>query len=252
MAGHSHSANIQFRKDRVDSKRAKHFAKLSRMLTVAARQGGGSADGNPRLRLALDKARVASMSKEAIERAIRKGTGEADTENWEEFVYEGYGPGGVAVMLEILTNNRNRTAPDVRRLLEDHGGNLAANGSVGWMFERRGIFQVDPSAGLGEDQLTELVLDVGADDLVRAGDGFAIHCALGQFAGVRGALEQRQIALRGVELAYWPKQRTVVADLALARRVVHLLEALDDCDDVQSVHSNEEFTDAVAKGLEAP
>jgi YebC/PmpR family DNA-binding regulatory protein len=252
MAGHSHSANIQFRKDRVDSKRAKHFAKLSRMLTVAARQGGGSADGNPRLRLALDKARVASMSKEAIERAIRKGTGEADTENWEEFVYEGYGPGGVAVMLEILTNNRNRTAPDVRRLLEDHGGNLAANGSVAWMFERRGIFQVEPGAGLGEDRLTEIVLDVGADDLVRAGDGFAIHCALGQFTDVRAALERRQIALRGVELAYWPKQRTVVADLALARRVVHLLEALDDCDDVQSVHSNEEFTDAVAKGLEAP
>jgi len=252
MAGHSHSANIQFRKDRVDSKRAKNFAKLSRMLTVAARQGGGSADGNPRLRLALDKARVASMSKEAIERAIRKGTGEADTDNWEEFVYEGYGPGGVAVMLEILTNNRNRTAPDVRRLLEDHGGNLAANGSVAWMFERRGIFQVEPGAGLGEDRLTEIVLDVGADDLVRAGDGFAIHCALGQFTDVRAALERRQITLRGVELAYWPKQRTVVADLALARRVVHLLEALDDCDDVQSVHSNEEFTDAVAKGLEAP
>jgi YebC/PmpR family DNA-binding regulatory protein len=191
------------------------------------------------------------MSKEAIERAIRKGTGEADTENWEEFVYEGYGPGGVAVMLEILTNNRNRTAPEVRRLLEDHGGNLAANGSVAWMFERRGIFQVDPSAGFGEDRLTELVLDVGADDLVRVSDGFAIHCALGQFTGVRALLEQRQIALRGVELAYWPKQRTVVADLALARRIVQMLVALDDCDDVQGVHSNEEFTDAVAKGIEA-
>ncbi len=249
MAGHSHSSNIRFRKDRVDAKRAKLFAKLSRMITVAARQGGGLVDGNPRLRLAVDKARVVSMSKDAIDRAIKKGTGEGNLGDYEEFVYEGYGPGGVAVMLEILTDNRNRTAPDVRRLLEDAGGNLAANGAVSWMFERRGVFAVDPAAGRSEDELLELALAAGAEDVVTVGDASTILCALADFTTVKAALEQAQLPLRSVELAYVPNQRVIVADVGLARRVVRLLDGLEDNDDVQAVHSNEDFSDDIAKQL---
>lgn len=249
MAGHSHSSNIKFRKDRVDGQRAKRFSKLSRMITVAARQGG-SPDGNPRLRLALDKARVLSMSKEAIERAIKKGTGESGTGDFEEILYEGYGPGGVAIMLEILTDNRNRTASEIRKLFDDHGGNLGATGAVNRMFERKGVFQVDPEGGLSEDRLTEIVLECGADDLVADGDGFAIHCQPTDFSRVREALEVAEVPLRGGELAQLATLRTTVDDVTVARRLVRLLDGLEENDDVQSVHSNEDFTDEVAKALE--
>lgn len=255
MAGHSHSSNIKFRKDRVDSKRAVAFAKLSRMITVAARQGGGSLDGNAKLRLCVEKARVLSMSKDAIDRAIKKGTGEGELGNYEEVVYEGYGPGGVAVMLEILTDNRHRTAGDVRPLFEKYGGNLAANGAVGWMFDRKGRFVVpavgpDDETVWTEERLLEVVLEVGADDLLADGDSFLILSAPASFAGVKQGLDRLGVPLRGAELAYLPNQRTVVDDPALALRVVKLIDALEDHDDVQSVYSNEEFTDAVAKALE--
>lgn len=250
MAGHSHSSNIRFRKDRVDAKRAKSFAKLSRMITVAAKQGGGSVDANPKLRLAVDKARVASMSKDVIERAIRKGTGEGEAGNFEEILYEGYGPGGVAVMLEILTDKRSRTAPEIRGLFDKFGGNLGASGAVAWMFERRGVFHVDPAGGLAGEPLLEAALDAGAEDLVEDGDARTIYCRASEFSAVRAALEARGVALRGAELAYVPTQRTQVTDIAVARRVVALLDALDDNDDVQGVHSNEEFSDEVAKELE--
>lgn len=249
MAGHSHSSNIKFRKDRVDAKRARLFAKLSRMITVAARQGGGSVDGNPKLRLAVDKARVVSMSKDAIERAIRKGTGEGEVGNFEELLYEGYGPGGVAVLLEILTDNRNRTAPEIRKVFENHGGNLAASGAVAWMFERRGVCSVDPACRLDEEQLLERVLECGAEDLVRDGDAFTIYCPQGALADVRACLESAGVPLRGAELAYVTAQRTPVTDTAVGRRVASLLDALDEHDDVQGVHSSEDFSDAVVKAL---
>lgn len=250
MAGHSQYSNIKFRKDRVDAKRAKAFAKLSRMLTVAARQGGGNPDGNPRLRLAMDKARVLSMPKDVIERAIKKGTGEAGVGDYEEFLYEGYGPAGVAVMLEILTDKRSRTAPEIRRIFEIHGGNLAANGAVAWMFERRGVFHVDSAAGLGEDRLLEIVLEAGADDLHRDGDSFAIHCKLADFTTVKARLEELGVPLRAADPAYVPTQRHEVTDPAVAARVVKMLEALDDNDDVQGVYSSEQWSDEVAAALE--
>src|SRR5262245_33412532 len=188
MAGHSHSSNIKFRKDRVDSKRAKAFAKLSRMITVAARQGGGSIDGNAKLRLAVEKARILSMSKDAIDRAIKKGTGAGDLGDYEEIVYEGYAAGGVALMLDILTDNRHRTAADVREIFDKYGGNLGATGAVAWMFARRGRFLVDPAPRdrepLGEDRLLEIVLEVGADDLQRDGETFAVLCQPSAFAEV--------------------------------------------------------------------
>ena len=249
MAGHSHSSNIKFRKDRVDAKRARLFAKLARMITVAAKAGGGNPEANPRLRLAIDKARVVSMSNTGIERAIKKATGEGETGNFEEAIYEGYGPGGVAVLLEILTDNRNRTAPEIRRVFERHGGSLSASGSVAWMFERKGVFVVDPAQGLDEARLLDLTLEVGGEDLQPAGDGFAIHCAPSSFSEVRMALERKGIALTGGEIGYVPTNRAAVADVAVARKVLALLDALDEHDDVQGVHSNEEFTEAVSEAL---
>ena len=252
MAGHSHSSNIRFRKDRVDAKRAKTFAKLSRMLTVAARQGGGSIDHNAKLRLASEKARVLGMPKDAIERAIKKGTGGGDLGAFEEIVYEGYGPGGVALMLEILTDNRHRTAADVRMILEKYGGNLGTSGAVAWMFERRARFVV--AAGprpLAEDELLELALDAGADDLAHDGESFAVLARVAAFADVHAALQARDVPLREAGLAYVPAQRTAVADAATALRLVKLVDALEDHDDVQSVTSNEDFPDDVLRALEA-
>jgi YebC/PmpR family DNA-binding regulatory protein len=255
MAGHSHSSNIRFRKDRVDAKRAKTFAKLSRMLTVAARQGGGSIDHNSKLRLASEKARVLGMPKDAIERAIVKGTGGGDLGAYEEIVYEGYGPGGVALMLEILTDNRHRTAADVRMILEKYGGNLGSSGAVAWMFERRARFVVDPGARdatvPGEDALLELALEAGADDVVRDGDTFAVVARVAAFADVHAALQARRVPLREAALAYVPLQRTVVADAATALKLVKALDALEDNDDVQTVTSNEDFPDDVLRALEA-
>lgn len=253
MAGHSHSSNIRFRKDRVDSKRAKAFAKLSRMITVAARLGGGSLDHNARLRLCVEKARILSMPKDGIDRAIKKGTGEGDLGDYEEVLYEGYGPGGVAMMLEILTDNRHRTAADVRMVMEKHGGNLGTSGAVAWMFERKGRFALAPGADgtrPDEERLLELVLDVGADDLVDDGGEPVILCAANAFAEVQQALLARGIALRSAELAYVPNQRTAVADAAVAARLIRLIDDLEDNDDVQTVFSNEDFPDDVAKTLE--
>ncbi len=254
MAGHSHSSNIRFRKDRVDSKRAKTFAKLSRMITVAARLGGGSLDHNARLRMCVDKARLLSMPKDGIDRAIKKGTGEGDLGNYEEVLYEGYGPGGVAMMLEILTDNRHRTAADVRMVMEKHGGNLGTSGAVAWMFERRGRFLIDASADdaradLRGDRLLELVLAVGADDLVEDGDQPTMLCAVAAFAEVQQALAARGVPLRSAELAYVPTQRIAVTDVGIATRLVKLIDDLDDNDDVQTVFSNEDFTEDVAKAL---
>ncbi len=251
MAGHSHSSNIKFRKDRVDAKRARLFARLARMITVAARMGGGSPDANPRLRLAIDKARVVSMPKDGIERAIRKGTGEGTLGDFEEVLYEGYGPGGVAVLLEILTDNRNRTAPEIRKIFDRVGGSLGASGSVAWIFDRRGVFAVDPAGGLSEEQLTAIALEAGADDLVRVGGAFQIHCAPGAFSDVRDALERAAVPLSGGEIAQIPSQRVPIDDIGLARKVMAALETLDEHDDVQGVHSNEEFSDAVVAQLEA-
>lgn len=255
MAGHSHSSNIRFRKDRVDSKRAKAFAKLSRMITVAARLGGGSLDHNARLRLCVDKARVLSMPKDGIDRAIKKGTGGGELGDYEEVLYEGYGPGGVAMLLEILTDNRHRTAADVRMVMEKHGGNLGTSGAVAWMFERRGRFVLaneatDDRATLAGDRLLEIALEIGADDVVEDGDRPTILCAAAAFAVVQQALAARGVALTAAELAYVPNQLTTVGDPAVATRLVRLIDDLEDNDDVQTVFSNEDFPDDVVKALE--
>ena len=255
MAGHSHSSNIKFRKDRVDAQRAKAFSKLSRMITVAAKEGGGSPDGNAKLRMALDKARVLSMPKEGIEKAIKKGTGEGSIGNFDEICYEGYGPGGVALMLEILTDNRNRTAADVRMVLEKHGGNLGTNGAVAWMFERRGRWVVPAEREDGdvwtEESLLDVVLEVGADDLIAEDGAFVVLSAIGAFGEVNEGLAARGVTYREAGLASVPTQRTSVTDVKVATRLMKLIDALEDNEDVQEVFSNEDFSEDVMAALEA-
>jgi YebC/PmpR family DNA-binding regulatory protein len=249
MAGHSHSANVKYRKDRVNAAKAKVFSKIARMLTVAAKLGGGDPDANPRLRLAVDKARMVSMPKDSIERAINKGTGGGQVGDYEEFLYEGYGPSGVAVLLEIMTDNRNRTAPEIRRIFEKNGGKLGGSGEVAWMFERKALFAVEPSAELGEDQLVEIVLEAGAEDLVEAGEAFEIRCAPGDFVSVREKLEHAGVPLAGAEVGYLPKTTAAIDDVADAQKVVRCIDALEEQDDVQNLYANFDFSDEVIAAL---
>ncbi|MEM7205521.1 MAG: YebC/PmpR family DNA-binding transcriptional regulator [Planctomycetota bacterium] len=249
MAGHSHSANIKFRKDRVDSKRARAFSKLARMITVAAKLGGGDPHANPRLRLAVEKARVLNMPKDNIERAIKKGAGGGDAANFEEIVYEGYAPCGVAVMLDILTDNRNRTAPEVRKLFERGGGNLAAGGSVAYMFERKALFTVDPATEWSEDRLMELALEAGAEDLIREGETFVVHGKPGDFVDIKEALEGAEVPLADASVGPVPGQTVEIDDIEDARKVIKLLDALEEHDDVQSVSANYVLTEEVTAAL---
>ena len=249
MAGHSHSANIKFRKARVDQVRARLFTKLARMITVAAKLGGGDPDANPRLRLAMDKARVVSMPKDSIERAIKKGTGDLEGANYEEVLYEGYAPGGVAVMAEVLTDNRHRTAGELRNLFERSGGNLGASGAVAWMFDRRAVFTVAADANLGEERLLDIVLEAGADDLIRDGKSFEIHGDAGSFVALKGALERAGVPLADAGIAQVPRTKVPIGEIGVARKVVKLLEALDEHDDVQNTYANYDISDDLVAQL---
>jgi YebC/PmpR family DNA-binding regulatory protein len=250
MAGHSHAANIMYRKAAVDSKRSKLWGKLSRAIIVAARLGGGDPAANSRLRTAIIDAKAVSMPKDNIERAIKKGTGELDGGNVEETLYEGYGPGGVAIICEIMTDNRNRTAPEIRKLFEMHGGKLGGTNCVGWMFERKGLIVVS-AKNADEDKLMEIALEAGADDVHRAGDDFEITCPPDALSGLSEALEAAGIAIESKQLARLANT-TVDLDLEAARSVMKLVTSLDDHDDVQSVSANynisEETLAELAKG----
>lgn len=236
MAGHSHWANIAFKKGLVDKKRGKLFGKLARLIIVAAKRGGGDPAANLALRYAIDRAKKASMPNDTIDKAVKKGTGELGGERYDEVLYEGYGPGGAAVLCEIVTDNRNRTAGEIRKLFENHGGNLGTTGCVSWMFERQGLFRI-PSASVTEDRVMEVALDAGAAD-VRETDGvFEIQCTPDAFQAVSNALEAAQIPVESSELA-----RIAATSVELegenARQALKLMEALEDHDDVQSVTSN--------------
>lgn len=249
MAGHSKFANIRFRKDRVDAQRAKVFSKMARMITVAAKMGGGDPDANARLRLALDKARVANMPKDNIDRAIKKGTGEGDSGSYEEILYEGYGPSGVAVMLEILTDNRNRTAPEIRKVFEKAGGKLGATGSVAYLFERRGQFIVDPEAEVDEEQLLEVVLEAGGEDLIDSGGVFEIRCDPQEFGAVQAALEAAKVPMIRAEVAQIPSNLVEIDEVDSGQKLQRMIDALEDHDDVQAVYSNQAYTEDVAEAI---
>ena len=237
MAGHSHSANIAHRKGAVDAKRGKLFSKLCRAIFVAARNGGGDPDANLQLRYAIDKARSYSCPKENIERSIKKGTGELGAENYEEVIYEGYGPGGVAVLCEVLTDNRNRTAGELRKMFEVCGGNLGASGCVSFLFNFKGVFVVDART-VTEDRLMEVALEAGADDIQHVGDYFEVTCDPKLFDVVRKALEEHKIATESAETSYLPTT-TVDLDVENGKRMLRLRELLDDNDDVQNIYAND-------------
>ena len=236
MAGHSHWAGIKHKKALVDAKRGKMWSKLSKAIIVAAKMGGGDPDANLRLRYAIDDAKAVSMPKENINRAIKKGTGELEGVSFEELVYEGYGPGGVAVLCDVLTDNRNRTASEIRKCFELAEGKLGSTGCVAWMFETKGLFLI-PSDKTDEDTLMELALEAGADDVNEAGDNFEITCAAGVYQDLSKALAKAQIQPDLSRITRVPSN-TVDLNAATARKVLKLMERLDDLDDVQNVSAN--------------
>lgn len=242
MAGHSKWKNIRLQKGKADIVRGKLFGKLSREITIAARMGGGVVESNPRLRLAVEKARSSSMPVDNIKRAIQKGTGELGGEDYEEITYEGYGPGGVAVLVEAATDNRNRTVADLRHLFSKHGGNLGENGSVAWQFARTGILTI-PTEGNDEDALLEAVLEAGGDDLENGGENFEITTTPDVLSDVRAALEAQGFTVTSEEVTM-VAQNKLQPDTAQSTQLLKLLDAIEDHDDVQNVATNAEFDDA--------
>lgn len=244
MAGHSHWANIAVKKGAADKKKGKLFGKLSRLIIVAARRGGTDPSSNLALRYAIDKAKKNSMPKENIDRAVKKGGGEAGGDDFEDIVYEGYGPNGVAMLCDILTDNRNRTAGEVRKIFEVHGGNLGATGCVAWMFERKGLFLIAASS-CTEEKLFEVALEAGADDVSLNNDKFEVTCRPDVFQEVNEALTNAQIATEVAEVTRIASQE-VSLDLEGTRAVLKLIEILEDNDDIQSVTANLSISDELA------
>lgn len=246
MAGHSKWANIQHRKGKQDAARSRLFSRLAREITVAARLGDPDPDKNPRLRLAVREAKSNSMPRDVIERAIAKARG-ADAEALEEIRYEGYGPGGVAIIVEALTDNRNRTASNVRAIFARHGGNLAETGAVAFMFDRKGRVSYPPAAGDGE-RVLEAAIEAGAEDVESGEDGHSVWCAVADLNEVSRALEASLGEPESARLVWRPVTTTAV-ELDAAERLMKLIEALEDDDDVQAVTANAEMSDEVLAAL---
>lgn len=244
MSGHSKWSSIKHKKAAVDAKRGKIFTKLIKEITVAARMGGsGDPDMNPRLRTAILAAKAENMPKDNIERAIKKGTGELEGVNYEESVYEGYGPGGAAVLLESLTDNKNRAVADIRHIFAKSGGNLGENGCVAWMFEKKGYINIEKSA-VDEDTLMEKALDAGAEDVREDGENFEVITAPEDFETVRDALDAASIRYVEAEVSMLPKTTTELAGKE-AEQMIRLMDSLDDCEDVQKVYTNADIPDEI-------
>ncbi len=247
MAGHSKWAQIKHKKAKVDARRGKIFSKLTREIMVAARQGGPDPDLNPRLRLAIERAKAHNMPMDNIERAIKRATGGAEGVHYEEIVYEGYGPGGVAFLVIALTDNRNRTANEIRHLFSKHGGNLSTPGSVAWQFEDRGVIYVERSA-VDEDTLMEVVLEAGADDLRTQDETYEILTPSEAYRAVVEALEGAGIPYTHAELTKLP-QNTIRVEGKDAEKVIKLMEALEEHDDVQRVFANFDISEETLQAL---
>ncbi|MGQ9778533.1 MAG: YebC/PmpR family DNA-binding transcriptional regulator [Bacillota bacterium] len=244
MSGHSKWANIKHRKEKSDAQRAKAFTKVTREIIVAARQGGGDPETNFRLRLAIQRARAVNMPNENIIRAIKRGVGQEEGTAFEEVTYEGYGPGGVALMVKVLTDNRNRSVSEVRHIFSRYGGNLGEAGCVSWMFEPKGLVTLGPEAeNYGEEELLALAMEAGAEDLRRTDDAYLVVTAPDDLENVRRYLEEHRLPVVESELAMIPKSTVEVAGRE-AEQLEKLLEALDDHDDVQEVYGNYSFASA--------
>ncbi len=249
MAGHSKWAGIKHKKAIVDARRGKLFTKLARHITVAAKEGGGDIEGNPSLALAVQKAKDASMPKDNIERAIQRGTGAgADAENFEAVLYEGYGPGGIAVLVEALTDNRNRTGSDVRHAFSKHGGNLGEPGSVSYLFEKKGVVVIDAGSYTEDDLI--VAIDAGAEDIALDDDVYEVVSEPADLAAIRAALEGAGIEFRSADVTYLPSTRIEI-DESTAAKLMRLIDTLEDNDDVGDVHANFDVDAAVLERVAA-
>ncbi len=237
MAGHSHWAQIKHKKAKIDAQRGKIFTKIIREITVAVREGGPNPDTNPRLRTAIENARKVNMPTETIERAIKKGTGELGGENYEEVLYEGYAPGGVALMILTYTDNRNRTTSEVRHVLSKHGGNLGSSGCVSFLFDRVGIIEV-PKEGISEDEIYEKAIEAGAEDVEVGEVAYMLYTRPEDLYAVKESLESNGLQIERAEIAYKPNTLVQVHDGDTAKKIFKLLDALEDLDDVKEVIAN--------------
>ncbi len=248
MSGHSKWATIKRKKGKLDAERGKTFTKVIKEITIAARDGGGDPVGNARLRTAIANAKAVNMPAANIERAVKKGTGELPGTTYEEYLYEGYGPGGVAILIQVLTDNKNRTTGELRHLLTKHGGNLGEAGCVAWMFASKGMLTIDRNAVV-EDRLIEIVLDAGAEDVdSSSADAYEVYCAVADFDAVQKAVEAAGIPCLSVELTRLPSSMISVGEKE-AEALLKLLELIEDHDDVQKVFSNFDISDELMEKL---
>lgn len=244
MSGHSHWAGIKYKKAANDAKRGKVWSKVARMIIVAAKSGGGDPSANLSLRYAIDKAKAANMPKDTIEKAIKKGTGELDGVSFEEVLYEGYGPSGVAIMVEALTDNRNRTSPEIKRIFEKHGGSMGNSGCVNWMFKKKGLVTVN-TANIGEEQLLEIALSAGADDMQTEGGISEITCDPNSYEELKKTLDEKEIPTEVAEISMVPDTTVGITDEHIAGKIISLMEAFDDHDDVQNAYANFDIPDEI-------
>ncbi len=244
MSGHSHWSGIKYKKAALDAKRGKVWSKLARILIVAAKDGGGDPAANLALRYAIDKAKAANMPKDTIEKAIKKGTGKLEGTSFEDVLYEGYGPSGVAIMVEALTDNRNRTGPEIKRIFEKHGGSLGTSGCVNWMFSKKGLITVS-TADAGEEQLMEIALSAGAEDMQTNGDVYEITCDPSGYEQLKRTLTEKEIPMQVAEISMVPQNMVPIDNEETARKIISLMEAIEDHDDVQNAYSNFDIPDEV-------
>jgi YebC/PmpR family DNA-binding regulatory protein len=248
VSGHSKWSTIKRKKGAIDAKRGKIFTKLIKEITVAAKMGGGDPDGNPRLRSAINAAKTENMPKDNIDRAIKKGTGDLDGAVYEEILYEGYGPGGVAVLVETMTDNKNRTVADIRHYFSKSNGNLGESGCVAWMFDKRGVIVVD-AEGVDEEELMELAIEAGAEDVVDEESSFRILTAPEDFNDVVEALEKAEVKMDEASISMVPQNTVEVVEEKPAKNLLTLLDNLEDHDDVQKVHANFDIPDDIIEAL---
>ncbi|MHC4552357.1 MAG: YebC/PmpR family DNA-binding transcriptional regulator [Planctomycetota bacterium] len=249
MAGHSHWAGIKHKKAANDAKRGKVWSKVARMIIMAAKAGGGDPGQNLTLRYAIDKAKAANMPKDTIEKAIKKGTGDLGGVTYVEVLYEGYAPGGVAIMVEGVTDNRNRTAPEIKKIFEKRGGSLGASGCVNWMFKKKGLITVKTDAA-EEEALMDIALTAGAEDFENLGEIYEIACEPDAYDDLKAALEENNVPTEASELSMVPENTVDVTDADVAKKILNLMEDFEDHDDVQEVYANFDIPDDILSQIQ--
>ena len=249
MSGHSHWAGIKHKKAANDAKRGRVWSKIARMIIVAAKSGGGDPGQNLTLRYAIDKGKAANMPKDTIEKAIKKGTGELGAISYDDVLYEGYGQNGVAIMVDGLTDNRNRTAPEIKKIFEKRGGSLGASGCVNWMFHKKGFITVATSA-IDENELMEIALSEGADDMQTAGDVYELTCEPGAYEQLKNALQEKEIPTEIAEISMVPQSTITIDNVDTAKKILRLMDELEDHDDIQNVYANFDIPDEIVSQID--